>query len=95
MQCMVDGWMIVMNGNGDTWFVRSCERVMERRCRIERMHACMDGLTVVSVCVCVSVCGWLVRSTCCRVEQSTLEVMEKEPLRIAILLQIMLLVHTV
>ena len=35
VQCMVDGWMIVMNGNGDTWFVRSCERVMERRCRIE------------------------------------------------------------
>ena len=35
VQCMVDGWMIVMNGNGDTWFVRSCERVMERRCQIE------------------------------------------------------------
>jgi len=61
---LMDGWMIVMNGNGDTWFVRSCERVMERRCRIEWMHASMDGLTVVCVCVCVCVCGWLVRVTC-------------------------------
>ena len=26
------------------------------------MNACMHGLTVVSVCVCV--CGWVVRSTC-------------------------------
>ena len=37
---------------------------MERGCRIERMHASMDGLTVVCVCVCVCVCGWLVRVTC-------------------------------
>ena len=21
VQCMVDGWMTVMNGNGDAWFV--------------------------------------------------------------------------
>ena len=28
------------------------------------MHACMDWLLFVSVCVCACVCGWVIRSTC-------------------------------
>ena len=51
------------------------------------MNEYIHGLTVVCVCVCVCVyvVGWFGRLVC-RVEQSTL--VEKEPLRIAISLQI-------
>ena len=57
------------------------------------MNACMHGLTVVCVCVCVCVyvVGWFGRLVC-RVEQSTF-MKDKEPLRIAISLQIVQLVH--
>ena len=54
------------------------------------MNACMHGLTVVCVCVCVYVyvVGWFGRLVC-RVEQSTFTSSgSKEPLRIAISLQI-------
>ena len=52
------------------------------------MNECMHGLTVVCVCVFMYVylIGWFVRLVC-RVEQSTL-LKDKEPLRIAISLQI-------
>ena len=52
------------------------------------MNACMHGLTVVTACVsvCVYVVGWFGRLVC-RVEQSTF-IKDKEPLRIAISLQI-------
>ena len=51
------------------------------------MSECMHGLTVVCVFVYVYVVGWFGRLVC-RVEQSTFIVMEEEPLRIAISLQI-------
>ena len=55
------------------------------------MNECMHGLTVVTACACVVyvyVVGWFGRLVC-RVEQSTLQVVEAvEPLRIAISLQI-------
>ena len=53
------------------------------------MNACMHGLTVVCVCVCVYVyvVGWFGRLVC-RVEQSTFLSGSREPLRIAISLQI-------
>ena len=55
------------------------------------MNECIHGLTAVCVCVCVCVyvyvVGWFGRLVC-RVEQSTLHLVEKEPLRIAISLQI-------
>ena len=52
------------------------------------MNECIHGLTVVCVCVCVCVyvVGWFGRLVC-RVEQSSFKVVEKEPLRIAISLQ--------
>ena len=55
---LMDGWLWLWQW----WYVvRSCERVMEGRCWIEWMHACMDWQLF--VCVCVYVCGWLVPST--------------------------------
>ena len=51
------------------------------------MNECMHGLTVVCVCVCVCVCGWVVRSTCLQ-GGAVYIIKEKEPLRIAISLQI-------
>ena len=74
----------------DEWqwwcLVRSCERVIEWIWWIEWMHewmnTCMDWLLFVCVCV-VYVVGWFGRLVC-RVEQSPLQVVDKEPLRIAI-----------
>ena len=55
------------------------------------MNACVDSLLFVCVFVCVFVyvyvVGWFGRLVC-RVEQSPLQVVEKEPLRIAISIQI-------
>ena len=56
------------------------------------MNACMHGLTVVSVCVFVYVCVWWLggstRLVCSGWSSHHFTIVEKEPLRIAISLQI-------
>ena len=97
VQCMVDDWWmddcrlwwiaVVMLGS----FLWKSDRVnmvdWMNEWMNEWMHACMDWLLFVCVFMCVYVVGWFGRLVC-RVEESTFEVVEKEPLRIAISLQI-------